>query len=224
MALGGVEEGGVDDAVGHGAYADVGGGVDADDANVAASLGARGLRRSDGHAVVVGIDELRVGIEVQERVGRARGFFFLPVGRRAGKDCAALCLQLGGKAFVAVLGGGGTWQSVYLYDLAARPYEMLRVARCGASQPHVVHADAGGVGVAVDVAVEDDDGRASLVDFFDDGREGSGRLWKRCYRGTLHLVRRKPVSKHGIQHRRRHNVPALPRQPDIDFGKRSPRP
>ena len=174
MALGGVEESGVDDAVGHGAYADVGGGVDADDANVAASLGARGLRRSDGHAVVVGIDELRVGIEVQERVGRALGFFFLPVGRRAGKDCAALCLELGGKAFVAVLGGGGAWQSVYLYDLAARPDEMLRVARCGASQSHVVHADAGGVGVAVDVAVEDNDGRASLVDFLDDGREGSG--------------------------------------------------
>lgn len=63
VPLRGIEERRIDDAVGHRPDADVGGGVNTYYLYVVASEAAGNLRRPDGHAVVVGIDEVRFGMD-----------------------------------------------------------------------------------------------------------------------------------------------------------------
>ena len=171
MALGGVEEGGVDDAVGHGAYAYVGRGVDADDAEVVSPEAARHFGGTDGHAVVVGVDEVGIGVCSQQRVGRLHRVFLLPVGGDAGEQGASPGPESRGEAVVPPFGGRGAREAVQLNHLCAFSHEVLCIAGSRLAQPHIVHADAGGVAAAVDVAVEDYHGNAALVHLFNNRRE-----------------------------------------------------
>ena len=175
MPFGRVEEGGVDDAVGHGADADFGGGVDSDDLQVvhAAALGSPG--GGHGHPVVVGIDGVRIGMAREQGVGDPVAVGVVPV---AVSGAEQLHIAAGGddlpEALLASDGGRGALQPADLDDAAGALPASPGEAGRGTPDFEVVGPLVGRIGVAEDVAVEEDDRNAGAVDLRNDGGERLG--------------------------------------------------
>ena len=175
MSLGGIEECGVDDAVGHGPYAYVGGGVDTDYPDVVAAPEAVGdLRGADGHAVVVGVYQVDVVAGAQQRVDGRQSVVLVPVAYHGGDHVAAAGGKLVDKAAVAPLGGCGAGQAVYLHGIGTGAEQVQGVVRRRAPQPGVVDTDAGRIAVTYYITVKDNHRHTALVHLTDNGSERRG--------------------------------------------------
>ena len=163
MAFGGVEEGGVYHAVGDGADAYLGSGVDADNLYAVAAQTGGNLGGADGHAVVVGVDEVCLGMTAQQRVGHRFGLLPAPVGRGACHHGASAGAQPACKAVVTARRRrrAGTARNLQRARVLTRQVQGIFGRRPPKSV--IINDYAGGVAVAVDVAVKGYHRHAALV-------------------------------------------------------------
>ena len=105
MSLGGVEESGVDDRVGDRLDANLRGRVDADGLDAAQPFPAGHDGGPDGHAVIVGVYQVDIGVGCQQRVGDMLGVRLVPVAIAGGHYGATSAGELAGEPLMASGGG-----------------------------------------------------------------------------------------------------------------------
>ncbi len=169
VPFGGVEECRVDHAVGHCADAYLRGGVDAYHLDVEAAAACH-FGGGYGHAVVVGVHEVDLRVRRQEGVGHRGRVVVVPVAEGRTEEVQPLVGGRLGEAAVALVGGCGAFKAVNFNYFAAWAGKVAGVAGGHAPDGRVVDTLEGGVGVAVDVAVE----------HYNRGAPLEGLLYNRC--------------------------------------------
>ncbi len=135
---------------------------------------------SDGHTVVVGINQVDFGVQTQNGVGRARGIFIVPVSGCGSSDLnAGIARKHLGKSKVTLHCRSRARIAVNLQHTRLRPDEMSGITCGHAPELGVVHPLVGGVVGTVDVAVKHYHGGAALIGFLHNGSDGVGLVGRR---------------------------------------------
>ena len=178
VALGGIDEGGVEYALRHEVdpVSVSRHGIGAYDAYVLS--GPEPVCRfpgSERHAVVVGHDEVDIRVEAQEGIYCPLGRFLLPAGVGAGEDAYPRAFpEHFFRAFLPFEGGSGAFAARDFQDVAPVVQPGADVFAHIAPDLAVVGAYVGRIMRGQHLAVEEDDGDARPVGFFHHGGERFG--------------------------------------------------
>ena len=133
------------------------------------------LTSSDGHAVVIGKDDVNrlVSYLGTDAVHDLKGSLTLPVGNDIGKDVdVGEGVEHLMQSLFALLRGGAASKPFYLNDIAALGQEISDVTGSLSPHIHVVTSDESCVFLAVDFAVYQHHGDVCIVGFLNDRTQG----------------------------------------------------